>query len=265
MTSALAPDWLARDPLCSWSRLRALRVRAIDTFGSPGPVARITMIWWRDLTCLAASLGWPASRQGFGSGSTWASPPGSAAQPTPAEGRSSVSTEQAENLEAILRQSAFPAGSSVSEQRRQLAGLAAAQPLPADVTVTAAALGGVPTAEITVDGIEPRHVVVYFHGGVYVLGTPPALLAWPPRSAGGPGPRSSPSTTGSPPSTRTRPRSTTPWPPTRPSCKAARPRQTSPSPGSPPAAGSPWPPWSTPAITGYRCPPRPSPCPRTPT
>src|SRR5207302_7502753 len=33
----------------------------------------------------------------------------------------------------------------------------------------AAALGGVPTAEITVDGIEPRHVVLYFHGGVYVM------------------------------------------------------------------------------------------------
>ncbi len=38
------------------------------------------------------------------------------------------------------------------------------------MTVTAAALGAVPTAEITVDGIEPRHVVLYFHGGVYVLG-----------------------------------------------------------------------------------------------
>jgi acetyl esterase/lipase len=38
------------------------------------------------------------------------------------------------------------------------------------VTVTAAALGGVPTAEITVDGVEPRHVVLYFHGGVYVIG-----------------------------------------------------------------------------------------------
>jgi acetyl esterase/lipase len=48
--------------------------------------------------------------------------------------------------------------------------LTSAQPLPADVTVTAAALGGVPTAEITVDGIEPRHVVLYFHGGVYVMG-----------------------------------------------------------------------------------------------
>ena len=81
-----------------------------------------------------------------------------------------MSTEQRETLDAILRQSAFPVGSDVDEQRRLLRELVSAQPLPADVTVTAAALGGVPTAEITVDGIEPRHVVLYFHGGVYVMG-----------------------------------------------------------------------------------------------
>jgi epsilon-lactone hydrolase len=81
-----------------------------------------------------------------------------------------VSTQQRETLDAILRQSAFPVGSDVSEQRRQLRELLSAQPLPGDVTVTAAALGGVPTAEITVDGVEPRHVVLYFHGGVYVMG-----------------------------------------------------------------------------------------------
>jgi epsilon-lactone hydrolase len=80
-----------------------------------------------------------------------------------------VSTEQRENLDAILRQSAFPVGSSVNEQREQLRAAVSAQPLPADVTVTAATLGDVPTAEITVDGIEPRHVVLYFHGGVYVI------------------------------------------------------------------------------------------------
>jgi len=81
-----------------------------------------------------------------------------------------VSTEQRESLEAILRQSAFPADADISEQRRLLRDLTSAQPLPADVTVTAAALGGVPTAEITIDGIEPGRVVLYFHGGVYVLG-----------------------------------------------------------------------------------------------
>jgi acetyl esterase/lipase len=81
-----------------------------------------------------------------------------------------VSAEQRENLESILRQSALPASSDVNEQRRLLRELTSVQPLPADVTVTAGALGGVPTAEITIDGIEPRHVVLYFHGGVYVLG-----------------------------------------------------------------------------------------------
>ena len=92
-------------------------------------------------------------------------------QPAPTEGRSYVSTEQAQNLEAILRQSAFPPDTGISEQRRLLKELTSAQPLPPDVTVTAAALGGVPTAEITIDGIEARHTVLYFHGGVYVLGS----------------------------------------------------------------------------------------------
>ncbi len=81
-----------------------------------------------------------------------------------------MSAEQRENLDAILRQSAIPFDSDVSELRRLTREYASAQPLPASVSVTAGALGGVPTAEITVDGIEPRHVVLYFHGGVYVIG-----------------------------------------------------------------------------------------------
>jgi epsilon-lactone hydrolase len=81
-----------------------------------------------------------------------------------------VSIEQRESLDAILRQSAFPAGSDVGEQRRLLRELLSAQPLPPEVIVTEGALGGVPVAEITVDGVESRHVVLYFHGGVYVLG-----------------------------------------------------------------------------------------------
>jgi acetyl esterase/lipase len=80
-----------------------------------------------------------------------------------------VSTEQQQTLDAILRQSAFPIDSSVDDLRQLFRDAVSAQPLPADVTVTAADLGGVPTAEITVDGIEPRHVVLYFHGGVYVI------------------------------------------------------------------------------------------------
>ena len=182
----------------------------------------------------------------------------------PTEGRSSVSTEQKEDLDAILRQSAFPADMGVSELRRLLVEQASAQPLPAGVTVTAAALGGIPTAEITIDGIEPRHVVLYFHGGVYVL-EDAFQVADLARSGGGLAPRSSRWTTGSPPSTPTRPRSTTPWPPTRPCCRTAPTRSpASRSPGSPPA-DSPSPPWSMPATMGCPCQPQPSLCHRTPT
>ncbi len=81
-----------------------------------------------------------------------------------------MTTEQRATLDAVLRQGAFPADSDVNEQRRLLKELLSAQPLPAEVTVTAGTLSGVPTAEVTVDGIEPRHVVLYFHGGVYVMG-----------------------------------------------------------------------------------------------
>jgi epsilon-lactone hydrolase len=42
-----------------------------------------------------------------------------------------VSTKQRETLDAVLRQSASPAGSDVGEQRRLLRELASAQPLPA--------------------------------------------------------------------------------------------------------------------------------------
>jgi monoterpene epsilon-lactone hydrolase len=81
-----------------------------------------------------------------------------------------VSAEQQAMVDGILRQSAFPVGSSVDEQRRLLRAALSTQPLPADVTVTASSLGGVPTAEVTIDGYDPRHVVLYFHGGVYVIG-----------------------------------------------------------------------------------------------
>src|SRR5690349_7214420 len=73
-------------------------------------------------------------------------------------------------VDAILRHAAFPVDSDVNEQRRLLREAVSAQPLPPELTVTGAELGGVPTAEITVEGIEPRHVVLYFHGGVYVVG-----------------------------------------------------------------------------------------------
>jgi hypothetical protein len=167
-----------------------------------------------------------------------------------------MSTAQQQTLDAILRQSAFPVGSGVEEQRRLFREAVSAAPVPADVTVTEAALGGVRTAEITVDEIEPRHVVLYFHGGVYVISD--AFLAAGLASEVGRRrtPRSSPSTTGSLPSTHIRQRLTTLSRLTNPSSRAASPLPTSPSRETPPAVASPSPPWSTPAITGWPCQPR---------
>jgi hypothetical protein len=53
-----------------------------------------------------------------------------------------LSTEQRENLEAALRRSPIPVGSSVSEQRRLLRERASARPAPAEVIVTPPELGG---------------------------------------------------------------------------------------------------------------------------
>ena len=81
-----------------------------------------------------------------------------------------MSIEQRETLDSMLRQSPLDAGGDVRDLRRRFEEVIGAQPLPAGVTVTAAALGSVPTVEITVAGVEPRHIVLYFHGGVYALG-----------------------------------------------------------------------------------------------
>lgn len=81
-----------------------------------------------------------------------------------------MNTEQRENLDAILRQSVFPAGADASGQRRLLREPMSAQPPPADVTLTAATLSGVRTAELPIDGTEPGDTILYFHDGDYLLG-----------------------------------------------------------------------------------------------
>ena len=142
--------------------------------GTDAAKARAELDWSRPIRDLSTSsaTGATARRQTHSDTRSARRPPDHPSElgTVPRAPAEAVSTEQRENLDAILRQSAFPADSDVNEQRRLLRELLSAQPLPADVTVTAATLGGVPTAEITVDGIEPRHVVLYFHGGVYVTG-----------------------------------------------------------------------------------------------
>ncbi len=123
-----------------------------------------------------------------------------------------MSTEQRQNPRRNPAGSSKPSPPTATSTSSgdSLRELISAQPLPADVTVTAGSLGGVPTAEITVDlNRTLAMVVLYFHGGVYVIGD--AFLAANLASQAGrmdSAARSSPSTTGSPPSTRIRQRPT---------------------------------------------------------
>jgi len=80
-----------------------------------------------------------------------------------------MTIEQRQILDGVVRQFAFPVHSSVEDQRRQLRAAVSAQPLPPDVKVAGGFLGRVPTAEVTIDGIDTGRVVLYFHGGVYVI------------------------------------------------------------------------------------------------
>src|SRR5438309_3036199 len=82
-----------------------------------------------------------------------------------------MSVEQRKSLESMLRQLPFDLGGDIGGQRHLFDEMMSSQPPPPDVTVISAALGTVPTAEITVAGTEPRHVVLYFHGGTYALGS----------------------------------------------------------------------------------------------
>jgi hypothetical protein len=79
-------------------------------------LARITMIRLTSLLSAAKYQQWVDMGE----------PAEERCQPTPTEGRSCVSTEQRENLEAFLRQAAFPGGSDVTDQRRRLRELTAA-------------------------------------------------------------------------------------------------------------------------------------------
>ena len=103
------------------------------------PVARITVIRRCLITCLAARLAAAGRPDGmFQQRIDMAVEPG-ALLTRPTEGRLSVSGEQREKVDAILRKPAFPVGSGVDEERRLLREAISARPLPADVTVTAAA------------------------------------------------------------------------------------------------------------------------------
>ena len=79
--------------------------------------------------------------------------------------------KEQEELDELLRNSPLDLGGDVREQRRVFEEMLGASPRAADVTTTAASLGGVPVVTIDVAGTSPDEVILYFHGGAYAVGT----------------------------------------------------------------------------------------------
>ena len=82
-----------------------------------------------------------------------------------------MSKEQQRQLDAILRQGRLDTGGEVQTLRAAFNELMARVPVPPDVQQNPVEIGGVAGVEVTVEGIEAENVILYFHGGVYVIGT----------------------------------------------------------------------------------------------
>ena len=82
-----------------------------------------------------------------------------------------MTKQQQVELDATLRQGAFDPTGEVAELRSGFDALMRTIPIPSDVRKTNTTVGGVDAVEVTVDGIDSANVILYFHGGVYVIGS----------------------------------------------------------------------------------------------
>lgn len=82
-----------------------------------------------------------------------------------------MSKEQQNQLDAILRQGGFDTAADVASVRAAFAALMAQVPVPDDVVQKPVETGGVEGIEVSIPGNEPGRVILYFHGGVYVIGS----------------------------------------------------------------------------------------------
>jgi acetyl esterase/lipase len=82
-----------------------------------------------------------------------------------------MSKEQQSQLDAILRQGALDTAADVASVRAAFNALMAQVPVPEDVLQKQMEIGGVGGIEVTIPGNESERVILYFHGGVYVIGS----------------------------------------------------------------------------------------------
>jgi acetyl esterase/lipase len=87
-----------------------------------------------------------------------------------------MSKEQQRQLDGILRQGELETAGDVPALRTAFNELMARVPVAPDIQQNPVRLGGVDTVEVTLDGADSANVILYFHGGVYVIGTAAASV-----------------------------------------------------------------------------------------
>jgi epsilon-lactone hydrolase len=87
-----------------------------------------------------------------------------------------MSKEQQSQLDAILRQGRIDTTADVASVRAAFDALTAQTPVPADVQQRPVDLGGVTGIEVTIASNDSGSVILYFHSGVYVIGTAAATV-----------------------------------------------------------------------------------------
>jgi epsilon-lactone hydrolase len=87
-----------------------------------------------------------------------------------------MSKEQQRQLDAILRGGQFDGAGDVETVRKAFNELMAQVPVAPDIQQKPVEIGGVAGVEVTIQGNEADNVILYFHGGVYVIGTATASV-----------------------------------------------------------------------------------------
>ncbi len=82
-----------------------------------------------------------------------------------------MSKEQQRQLDAISRQGRLDTAGDVQSVRAAFNNVMAQVPVAPDVQQTPVKIGGVDGIEVTIQGNASENVILYFHGGVYVIGS----------------------------------------------------------------------------------------------
>lgn len=87
-----------------------------------------------------------------------------------------MSKAQQLDLDTTLRQGRLDTAGDVPTLRAAFDELMSFVPVASDVQQEPTSIGGVDVVEVTIRGTTPTNVILYFHGGVYVIGTAAASV-----------------------------------------------------------------------------------------